>query len=322
MSDIGIPYMSGLADLGDGCYAWLVPPGSWGLANSGFVVGSNDVLVVDTQNDMRLAGALLDAVKVAGHRRRVETVVNTHSDSDHWSGNLLFPDARIVASDACLHEMTHMWLNQDRLAELARGDRAFARWIRWRTETFDYAGWQPSYPTNTFSGERSLDVADRQVGLIEVGPAHTAGDIIVHLPENGIVFAGDILFTESTPMVWAGPIERCIAACETIMKLEPRYVVPGHGPIVGTDGVRQMRDYLHFVNHVATAAYESGRTPDEAYRDLDLGPYKAWTHASRVYHTIKVVYRGLDPQRFAFDRINALDTVLADDDGDWRARDV
>lgn len=315
-----VPYRHGLADLGDGCFAWLEPPGSWGLANSGVVAGPDDCLIVDTQNDMRLARALREEVGKVAYEGGAATIVNTHSDSDHWSGNCLFDAARIISSDETRREMTNMWLNQDRLAEASRGEGSFSRWIDWRSRTFDYAGWEPSYPSETFSGELSLEAAGHPVRLIEVGPAHTGGDVIAHLPADGIVFAGDILFTESTPMVWSGPIARCLAACEAILALDPRLVVPGHGPVVGTAGVSTMRDYLQFIDHYVTAAYQAGQHPEEAYRRLDLGPYSAWPHASRVYHTIRVGYRTLDPRAFPIDRIQALETVLSDDDGDWRRR--
>jgi cyclase len=321
VSEIDIPYVHGLADLGDGCFAWLEPPGSWGLANSGIVTGPDDVLVVDTQNDMRLARALRDAVDSAGHHTQVSTVVNTHGDSDHWSGNTLFDQARVISSDATLDEMTHMWLNQERLAELSRGDSPFARWIRWRRRTFDYRDWRPAYPNQTFTGVLSIEAAGRPVRLTEVGPAHTAGDIIVYLPSDGVLYAGDIIFTDSTPMVWAGPVSRCIAACDHILSLGPRVIVPGHGPVTGQDGVRRMREYLRFVDDYATTAHAAGRSPDQAYAEIKLGEYAEWPHASRVYHTIRVIYRDLDPERYPVDRIGALGTVLADDDGTWKSRD-
>lgn len=319
MSRIELPYAEGLADLGDGCFAWLEPPGSWGLANSGIVVGDDDVLVVDTQNDMRLGHALRTGVDAVAGGRPVRTVINTHGDSDHWSGNIFYPGARILASAATHHEMTHMWLDQNRLTELARGEGALAGWVGWRTRAFDYRRWHPVHPNETFRGELTVEAAGRQVRLIEVGPAHTTGDVLVFVPASGVLYAGDILFTDSTPMVWTGPVSRCIAACDRILELDPRVVVPGHGPLVDQDGVRRMRDYLDVVLDRTTRAHATGRTPDDAYAQIDLGPFAAWPHASRVYHTIRVIYRDLDPQGFPIDRLQALDQVLTDDDGRWKS---
>jgi glyoxylase-like metal-dependent hydrolase (beta-lactamase superfamily II) len=63
-------------------------------------------------------------------------------------------------------------------------------------------------PDRTFRGELALEVGGREVRLIEVGPAHTPGDLIVHVPDARVVFAGDILFIGVTPVMWAGPVER------------------------------------------------------------------------------------------------------------------
>lgn len=311
------PYTRGLHDLGDGCQAWLEPPGGWGLANSGVVVGDSEVLVVDTQNDMALAAALRVAVDAVAVGKPVTTVVNTHADGDHWNGNMYYQDARIVASQATLSEMKNMWLDPARLSDMANDDTAFGRFVSWRTAAFDYAGWRPAYPTETFSGARHIRLADRQVELAEVGPAHTQGDTVVHVPSAGVVYAGDVLFSDSTPIMWAGPLSRCIAACDRILAWEPRLVVPGHGPVVDASGVVAVRDYLEFVLQHATAACRAGKTPAEAYAAIDLGVFAGWRHSSRAYQNILAVYRELDPQRYTAAPQEALEVVLAADDGDW-----
>ena len=81
------------------------------------------------------------------------------------------------------------------------------------------------------------------MNLLEVGPAHTAGDVVVHLPDEGVVFTGDILFHGGHPIVWAGPISNWIAACERILALEPVVVVPGHGPLGGPAAVADLKEY-------------------------------------------------------------------------------
>ncbi|WP_168587491.1 MBL fold metallo-hydrolase [Saccharopolyspora sp. ASAGF58] len=313
------PFTRGLHDLGGGCHAWLEPPGGWGYANSGVVLGTDEVLVVDTQNDLALGTALRAAVDVVAGHRAVTTVVNTHSDGDHWNGNLLYEGARIIASEATVGEMKAMWLEPDRMAELARGDTAFGRFIAWRIATFDFNGWRPVLPTESFSGGEHLVLGDQEVELVEVGPAHTRGDTIVHVPSAGVVYAGDVLFTESTPIVWAGPVTRCIAALDRVLDRDPRIVVPGHGPVVRPADVMIVRNYFEFLLEFATGAHRAGKTPAEAYSALDLGPYARWPHASRAYQNILAVYRELDPEFPAVPPPQALEVVLADDDGTWTA---
>ena len=87
-------------------------------------------------------------------------------------------------------------------------------------------------------GELRWRVGDKQVVLIEVGPAHTRGDVLVHSVSDRVVFTGDILFIEGTPILWEGPIGNWIRACERIEAMDVDVVVPGHGPITGPAGAR------------------------------------------------------------------------------------
>lgn len=318
-SELIVPYTRGLHDLGGGCYAWLEPPGSWGLANSGIVLDGTSRLIIDTQNDMHLGRALHTAVQELSTEVADTTVVNTHADSDHWSGNVFYDGARIVASEATFDEMRNMWLNQADLESIAQKDTAFGRFVKWRTETFDYTDWRPVYPTETFLKETAINVGNRVVELIQVGPAHTRGDTIVNVPHENVVYAGDILFVDSTPIIWAGPLSRCIAACDRIVACEPRVVVPGHGPVTDVSGVIAVRDYLQFILDYASSQFDLGHSPRQAYDTLNLGHYSDWPHASRAYQNIIALYKERDPENFSVSPPSSLEVVLTDDNGNWRS---
>ena len=90
------------------------------------------------------------------------------------------------------------------------------------------------FDQRTVDGSLVVEVGGRNVELIEVGPAHTRGDTLVYVPDAATIFTGDILFINGTPIVWAGPLENWIAACDLMLSLDVETVVPGHGPI--TDG--------------------------------------------------------------------------------------
>src|ERR1041384_3698849 len=141
---------------------------------------------------------------------------------------------------------------------------------------FDFEGITVTPPTRTFEGELSLDIGSRRIDLIQVGPAHTAGDVLVWLPRERVVFTGDILFVRGTPIVWAGPIDNWVRACDRILALEPRVIVPGHGPLTDAAGVRDVRDYLRFVNDEAEKRFHAGMSLEEAIRDIALGAFSTW----------------------------------------------
>lgn len=309
------PYTKGLNRIAEGCYAWFEPPGSWGLANSGILVSGDEVLVVDTQNDMPRARGLRDAVREVAGSREITTVVNTHADGDHWFGNVIFEGARILATpetDAEMRELNHDPRLIGKSAEAATGP-ALRDFLNWRADFYDYTDWRPVWATETFTEQNSITVGRTQVDLIPVGPAHTRGDAIVHVPEFGVVFAGDIVFHRTTPMVWTGPMSSYVAACERILALDPAVVVSGHGSVAGPSGIRDLRDYLTMVLEYASKRFAAGDTALEAFQNIDLGEYRLWAHGSRVYNAINAVYRELAPERPSPSFGEAMEVVLAHD---------
>ena len=310
-----------MVDLGVGCHARIELPGTWGMSNSGIVESEGEILVVDTRNDVPRAARLrADALSLAPDAR-ITTVVNTHADGDHWYGNFVFEDATIIATRAAAQGMREIEMDPRELAEMGKPGSAFRRWTRWRSEFYDYEGWRPVYPTTTFEGRHDLVVGRLDVELIQVGPAHTLGDAIVHVPEAGVVFAGDIIFNGATPMVWSGPVSRLVAALELILGLGSDVVVSGHGPIASPSDVRLSRDYLAEVLTYTVAAFEAGVSLEESYARFESSAaYRHWPHFSRVFQTMSVIYAELDPDHPRKTRRENLDRMLADDG--WMSKET
>ncbi|MFG3280754.1 MBL fold metallo-hydrolase [Streptomyces sp. NPDC048111] len=273
---------SELVPLDDHVHAWLPHfPATWGMANCVVVAGGSETLVVDTPYTAPLTRALIDAARrVSGPGARVSTVVNTHANGDHSYGNALFPDAEIISTDANLAhlcaEPTPAQLQG--LLDGCRADVEFERYLLNHFGRYDYAGLQLTPPTRTFSGLLDLVVGSTPVELHEVGPAHTVGDLIVHLPHSQVVCAGDVLFIGDVPVHWAGPLSGVVDACQKILDLDPRVVVPGHGPLVGQAEVRtymdymeELRDRLHTLHGAGTDVEEASRVLLREHRRPGLG---------------------------------------------------
>lgn len=289
-------YDKGLVDLGNGLWAWLQPDGGWGWSNAGLVTGGGESALVDTLFDEALTDEMLRAMEASCGiaRETVDTVVNTHANGDHTHGNALLTGAEIVASEASAKEMeafTPAMLAQFKAAGATGALGDAGRYFAEIFAPFDFAGVRHAPPTRTFSGSAALDVGDHRVQLIEVGPAHTAGDVIVHIPNASAVFTGDILFIEGTPIVWAGPISNWIAACDLIEALDPEHIVPGHGPLTDLSGVREVADYLRFVQEEAVSRFTVGMGPEEAARDIGLGRYASWRDAERIAVNVDCAWR-------------------------------
>src|SRR6266851_8741316 len=96
-------FTKGLHDIGNGCYAYLQPTGSWGWSNAGLIVDSGQSMLVDTLFDLKLTREMLEAMRRAEPKAtaQIGTLVNTHSNGDHCFGNELVTGAEIIASKAC-----------------------------------------------------------------------------------------------------------------------------------------------------------------------------------------------------------------------------
>ncbi|NRA07105.1 MAG: MBL fold metallo-hydrolase [Myxococcales bacterium] len=295
----GWQYRKGLHDLGGGNWAWLQPDGSWGFSNAGLVADSEQTLLVDTLFDLPLTRTMLEAMRDAvPAAARVDTLVNTHANGDHCFGNELVEGAVIVSSRACAEEMGEV--PPSLLAEMVRNADSFGpagAFMRDAFGAFEFEGITLTRPTETFEGEQTRRVGDKEVRLFEVGPAHTRGDVIVHVPADGVVYTGDILFIEGHPIIWEGPIGNWIRACERICEMEPEVVVPGHGPLTDVSGVRAVRDYLATLEREARARFDAGMPVEEAARDIALDDYASWGDAERIVVNLNTLYREFDPSR-------------------------
>ncbi|MEO7398609.1 MAG: MBL fold metallo-hydrolase, partial [Ilumatobacteraceae bacterium] len=160
---------------------------------------------------------------------------------------------------------------------------------------FQFDGIELTLPTRTFEGRLDIEVGGRRVELIEVGPAHTTGDVIAYVPDARTVYTGDILFIGGTPIVWAGPLSNWIAACDLMLGLDVDTVVPGHGPLTDKAGIVAVRDYLSFVETEATARFDAGMDAWDAARDIGLGAFGDLGEAGRISVNVDAVYRSLDP---------------------------
>jgi len=298
-----VAYTLGLHEIGAGCHAYLQPDGGWGWSNAGLIVGDGRSLLVDTLFDLRLTASMLELMAPLTDGAPVTSLVNTHANGDHCYGNsevvTKWPGVEIVASTAAAEEMPEVppamldGLNQ------APGD--VGDLFRSFFGEFDFSGIELELPTRTFDDRLELDVGGRSIELIEVGPAHTAGDVIVHVPDASTVYTGDILFIGGTPIVWAGPLSNWIAACDLMLSMDVTTVVPGHGPLTDRSGIVEVRDYLVLVESEATARHDAGLDAFDAARDIaqligasprfgDLGEY------GRIAVNVDTVYRSLDPQ--------------------------
>jgi len=278
----------GFRQVGEQTWAWLQPNGGLGESNAGLIASGDHALLVDTLWDLpltrRMLAAACDLVDAAP-----ETVVNTHSDGDHVWGNQLLAGARIVSTSTAKQLMAlDTPADLRRLKRLGRLIRPLGR----EMAPFDWDGVELTLPAETFDGEMELAVGERRLRLIEVGPAHTAGDAVVWAPDVSVCFAADILFIGCTPITWAGPLAGWLAAIDRISALGATTFVPGHGPVCDRAAVDLLRQYLEWAQAEGGALLDRGVPPAKAAAELLLSeefktlPWAEWDDPARLVITL------------------------------------
>jgi len=303
----------GLHRLAHGAYAWLAPRSGWGWSNAGLIVDGEESLLVDTLYDLELTAEMLRRMRAAEPRAKsIGTLVNTHANGDHCHGNQLVAGAEIIASTAAAREMSELPPQAMAAIMQSAGELGqLGEYLQHCFGQFRFDSIQFTPPTRTFDGELDLRVGDNQVHLIEVGPAHTRGDVLVHSAADRIVFTGDILFIESTPVMWQGPIKNWIKACLLIEAMDVDLIVPGHGPITDKHGVAKVRHYLQYVHDQARARFDAGLDAFEAARDIELSEYSAWSDPERIAVNVDSLYREFSEQQARTDMLELLRRMAA-----------
>ena len=292
-----IPFTKGLHQVGDRVWAWLEPDGGFGFSNSGLIAGDGSSLLVDTLFDLALTREMLAGIAPITKASPLRQAVLTHANGDHTYGNqLLGPDVSIIAAEATSEEMHHeMPPEMLQAAVLIDMGPVVSPFVRGLFAPFDFAGITLRTPDQTFTREVTLDVGGREVRVRDLGPAHTEADCVIHVPDAGVLFAGDLLFIGCTPMIWSGPITNWVTACDIMIGTGADTFVPGHGPVTDADGVRKVRDYLSFVIETAENAHRAGKSFAEAADTVDLGEYRDWLDSERILANIYRHYTFLEP---------------------------
>jgi cyclase len=287
-------YQKGLQETGQGIYSYLQPDGGWGWSNSGLIVDGDQSLLVDTLFDAPLTREMLtimqDATGISADD--ITTVVNTHANGDHTHGNGLCRHAEIVASLASAREMEALGEGGlQKIMEMAPDLGETGQYLIDIFGPFNFADIAEKQPTKTFSGELKISVGDKQVELIEVGPAHTHGDVLVFVDDGAAVFTGDILFINGTPLMWEGPISNWLKACDLIISRNPDVIVPGHGPITDIAGVERVKEYLSYIDTEARKRYDAGMNARDAAYDISITDFESWTDSERIAVNVNTLYR-------------------------------
>jgi cyclase len=271
-----------LTEVAPGVFAYVQPDGSWMVNNTGVVTGTGGELVmVDTTSTEARNRALLSTVARIG-AGAPRALVNTHHHGDHTFGNWLVPpETPIIGHALCREDVLAAGLVA---AHVLTGP--------------DYGHIEIRPPDVTFIGTLTLHLGDRAVELLHVGPAHTRSDVVVWLPDERVLFAGDIAFAGGQPFLVEGSVAGYPAALARIRELEPEVLVPGHGPVCRgfevTALLDDLGDYAAFVDGLARDGHAAGRTPLETATAAPDNRFSAWQESERLVGNLHRAYSELN----------------------------
>jgi len=235
------------------------------ISNAGFVVTDDGVLVVDALGSPALAQELLAEIRRVTPQP-VRYVVVTHYHADHIYGLQAFKaaGATIVA-----HSAGREYLNSDTAQQRLQASRVdLAPWVDAQTRLVAADRWLEG-------DETRLRMGSYEVLIRRVGPAHTPEDLVVFVPQLGVLFSGDLFFRGRVPFVGQADSRLWIASLERMMEFKPRLVIPGHGP-VSTDPMADLamtRDYLLHLRRTMGEAARNLEPFEEAYAKADWSRY-------------------------------------------------
>ncbi|MDL2354555.1 MAG: MBL fold metallo-hydrolase [Pseudomonadota bacterium] len=237
-------------------------------SNAGFVVTRDGVVVFDALGTPGLGAALLARIRTVT-RAPIRKIVISHYHSDHFYGLTAFKAAGPV--EVIAQRAVRDYLATPAAAErLAERRHSLAPWVDARTAIVA----PDRYLDDAAS---SFQLGGMTFTILHAGPAHTPEDLMMLVKEEGVLFAGDVVFTGRIPFVGDADITPWLGAIERLAAARPKVMVTGHGAH-STDAGADLaltRDYLSFLRTSMRAAVEQGTDFEDAYRATDWSAFGA-----------------------------------------------
>ncbi len=265
--------------LDKGVYAFI---GVKGNANAGFILTDEGVIVVDSQMNEDLAKEMLAEIR-RHSSLPILYVINTHYHGDHTFANHVFsPTQGIIA-----HENTLKFLQEHGTEHLQQFERLYG--------PEQSKGIKITLPTKTIQDQLTLTFKDRTVQILYLGLGHTNSDLVVYLPQEKILFSGDLVYIGRLPWLGDGNTRQWLKTLEKLKALDFKTVAPGHGKVGDRQAVQRFEVYLTDLRVAVLTAMLHGASLDEMKQTIRLPAYQQdlkysdWLalNVEKVYHEMQ-----------------------------------
>ncbi len=251
------------------------------IVNSCYILSDDGFIVIDTGPSYNYSKTAFNEMQKVSKKDAV-LVINTHIHDDHWLGNNFFSGVEIVGSDdflinASTNEPTRM--------------SAFI-------STEAYAQTVPTMPNHIISGDTDIISSNKKLQLIIAKKkAHTAKDMMIYLPDDRVLFAGDLVFNTRIPTLGNGDIDGWIEALEYIRDLDANYIIGGHGDRVDSKSYEMTLEYFRELRDGVRDAIDDGLDITETIDRVTMDSFRDYKLYDEVHrHNVEAAYRTLEWQ--------------------------
>ena len=235
------------------------------MVNSTVIIGDKGVILIDTgfsdeigQHIKKIIAGLTD--------KPVTHIINTHNHGDHTLGNIEFKDATIIGSEKCktaIETNGYDWIG---ILESSTG--------------LKFPNTKPVAPSVTYADGKHANITLQGVTMEFWVPqiSHTPTDMMVHIPKDNVLIAGDILVKSIMPSFRDGHVKTWISTLKQITDMNFSKIIPGHGNLMTTAEVKELRKDMVKLYDTVEVGYKKGLTDSEIRKTLDLSQWKKRKH--------------------------------------------
>jgi glyoxylase-like metal-dependent hydrolase (beta-lactamase superfamily II) len=262
-----------LKELAPNIYAYIQGGGpaknNVSVSNAAVIVGDEGILLFDALAVPIHAKNMVAAIRKVTDKP-FKYIVTSHHHGDHIGGNQFIPDNPVI--------MSHPYC-RDEVVKQVPGPALWPKREGWADGT------EPRKilpATQTFDGNLTFHIARTEVRIMPMLPAHTYGDLVMHLPEHKLLVAGDVGFFYVAPFCQNANPSSWISICDRIAGMDVERIVPGHGPLGGKQQLVEMADYLRLLRVEAKKRWDKKMTAGQAAADITLGKFDNWIGPERI----------------------------------------
>ncbi len=255
--------------INDRVYAMLGPHDPPNKENGGYmnnnlvIIGNKGVILVDAGSHKDVAEHIDEAIKTVT-KKPITHVLITHHHADHHLGLSYFEGAQVIATDYCAKQIED-------------NGRGHVKWME-RNTGKNLRNTDPVVPQTKLAlhSRQAMEIDGVRLELISTGTAHTDGDMMVWLPDDGVLASGDILVQHINPSFRDGNLKKWIAVVDDqILKLPFTTVMPGHGPLMQRQDVAGFRDLIAGFYQTVEDIYKTGGAESDVRKKLDMAKWQS-----------------------------------------------